>query len=259
MATTQTTSGLMSPAILAGAGPARKPAPAPESAHEVWYIASVTIRGILFDLDGTLVDTERESAEAMARALWSGHSIAVTQADRDYIVGRSWVDIHRMLAGRYPALGWSIDELIAATAAERERVFAEVGVTVLPGALEAVDRFAHLARAIVTGSSRVEARQALAALGRAHAFDVVLAAEDVPTSKPEPHGYLAAAAALGLAPHECVVVEDSTPGIHAGRAAGAHVVAVRAGNFHGQDQSSAHRILGTLEELTLDLLAELVR
>lgn len=217
----------------------------------------MTIRAILFDLDGTLVDTERESAEAMARALLRGQGVTVTQIDRDAIIGRSWVGIYRDLCQRYPQIRWSLDELIAATAAEREKLFAETGITIMPGALAAVDRFAHLGRAIVTGSSRVEARQSLVALGRADAFDIVLAAEDVPTSKPDPGGYLAAARALGAEPHECIVVEDSHAGVLAGRAAGAHVVAVRAGNFHGQDQSQAHCIIDTLDELTETLLATL--
>src|SRR5678816_3535373 len=95
-------------------------------------------RGILFDLDGTLLDSERESAEAMARALASGLGLAVTQADRDFIVGRSWVDIHAHLERTYGPLAWTRDELIAATTRARAGVFAESGVHVLPGAREAV-------------------------------------------------------------------------------------------------------------------------
>jgi HAD superfamily hydrolase (TIGR01509 family) len=213
-------------------------------------------RAILFDLDGTLVDTERESAEAMARAL-AGHGVACDQDDRDFIIGRSWVAIHERLAARYPHLAWSRDELIAATAAAREAVFAELGCTILPGARECVGRLDHLPRALVTGSSRVEAAQALAALGLAGAFPVVIAAEDVARSKPAPDGYLAAAQALGVDPATCLVVEDSLAGITAGRAAGCRVIAVRAGNFHGQDQTAAHRILDTLDDLTVAVLDEL--
>ena len=209
------------------------------------------MRAILFDLDGTLVDTERESAEAMARALRDGLGIEVTQAQRDFIIGRSWVEIFRNLTDAHAGLTWTRDQLIAATAAAREHVFADQGITILPGAVAVVPRFAGLARAIVTGSSRVEAAQALTALGFSDVFDAVFASEDVARSKPAPDGYLAAAAAVGVPPGECLVVEDSAAGIAAGIAAGATVVAVRAGNFHGQDQSAAHHHIDTLDELTV--------
>jgi len=210
------------------------------------------MKALLFDLDGTLVDTERESAEAMARAL-AGQGVTIEQPDRDFVIGRSWVAIYERIKERY-GVAWSRDELIAATAEAREGVFAELGITVLPGAREVVHRFAGHARALVTGSSRVEARQALVALGLVEAFTPVIAAEDVPRSKPAPDGYLAALAALGVAPADAVVIEDSAAGIAAGRAAGCHVIAVRAGNFAGQDQAAAHVIVETLDEITEELL-----
>jgi HAD superfamily hydrolase (TIGR01509 family) len=217
----------------------------------------VPVRAILFDLDGTLLDSERESAEAMARALRSGLGVEIAQAERDFIIGRSWVDIYEHLARVHGPLPWSRAELIAATAEERVKVFAELGVTVLPGAREAVGRFRHLPLAIVTGSSRVEAAQALAALGLESAFGAVIASEDVPRSKPAPDGYLAAAAALGVEPPGCLVVEDSVAGIAAGLAAGATVVAIGAGNFAGHDQSAAHHVLDTLDQLTADFVRAL--
>jgi HAD superfamily hydrolase (TIGR01509 family) len=213
------------------------------------------IRAVLFDLDGTFVDSERETAEAMARAISRGQGIAIDQDDRDFIIGRSWVAIYERLAVRY-ALAWSRDELIAATADLREEVFAEMGVTILPGAREVVARFGDVPAALVTGSSRVEADQMLRALGLEGAFRFTVTAEDVPRSKPAPDGYLMAIRALGVEPHECVVIEDSAAGIAAGLAAGCAVIAVKAGNFHGQDQSGAHRVIETLEELTPSLAGE---
>jgi len=88
-------------------------------------------------------------------------------------------------------------------------------------------------------------------------FDVIVASEDVARSKPSPDGYLSAIQQLGVLAHECLVLEDSVAGIAAGRAAGCLVVAVRAGNFAGWDQSGAHRIIETLEELTPSLVDEL--
>jgi HAD superfamily hydrolase (TIGR01509 family) len=215
------------------------------------------MRGILFDLDGTLVDSERETAEAMARALDRGHAIAIEPYDRDYIIGRSWVAIYDSLRGRYPHLAWSRDELIARTARARDEGVAELGVTVLPGARDALGWTRALPRALVTGSSRAEATQVLPWIGPEAAFDLIVASEDVAASKPSPDGYRQAMAHLGLTPGACLVVEDSVSGIAAGRAAGAVVLAVRAGNFSGWDQSGAHRVVDTLEALTPALVDEL--
>jgi len=217
------------------------------------------IRGFLFDLDGTLVDSERETGEAMARALLRGHGIAIEQYDRDFIIGRSWVAIYDSLKARYPQLTWNREETIARTAMLRDEVFAELGVTVLPGAREVLAWTKPHPRALVTGSSRVEATQVLPLIGPEAHFDVIFAAEDVPRSKPHPDGYQAALAALGLPPHECVVIEDSEAGIQAGRSAGCLVVAVRAGNFGGWRQDHAHHVIETLAELTPSLVDQLAR
>lgn len=217
----------------------------------------MAIRGFLYDLDGTLVDSERETAEAMARAILRGQGVAIDQYDRDFIVGRSWVAIYDSLIARHPQITWRREEMIAQTAMLRDEVFAELGITVLPGARAALAWTAAHPRALVTGSSRVEVAQVLPLIGPEAAFPVIVAAEDVRRSKPAPDGYQAAIAALGLAPAECLVIEDSVAGIAAGRSAGCVVVAVRAGNFAGWDQSGAHRVIDTLDELTPALVATL--
>jgi HAD superfamily hydrolase (TIGR01509 family) len=217
----------------------------------------MTARGFLFDLDGTLVDSERETAEAMARAIERGLGIRIEQYDKDFIIGRSWVAIYDSLRERYPAITWTRDHLVVETVKMRAEVFDDLGVAVLPGAREVLAWTQAHPRALVTGSSRVEALQVLPRIGPMASFEVMFAAEDVPSSKPDPAGYRLAMARLGLEPPHCLVVEDSVNGIAAGRAAGCLVVAVRAGNFGGWDQSGAHRILDTLDELTPALVEQL--
>ncbi|MEO8702080.1 MAG: HAD family phosphatase [Kofleriaceae bacterium] len=210
----------------------------------------MTRRAFLFDLDGTLIDSERETAEAMARALERGQGITIEKYDRDYIIGRSWIAIYESLQSRYPQLAWTRDETIAQTALFRDEVFDELGITVLPGA-RAVLAWTHgQPRALVTGSSRVEVTQVLPRIGPHATFDVIVAAEDVARSKPAPDGYLSALQQLQCVPGDCLVIEDSVAGIAAARSAGCIVIAVRAGNFGGWDQSGAHQILETLDELT---------
>jgi HAD superfamily hydrolase (TIGR01509 family) len=216
------------------------------------------VRAILFDLDGTLVDSTIGEAEAIARAL-RRLTLELGPAERDFPAGRTWDDIHAWLESAHGHLAWTPDQLGAATAAERAAVFAELGLPLQPGARAALDRFAHLPIAVVTGSVRAEAEQALDLCHLRHHIRALVAAEDVPRGKPAPDGFLAAAALLGVEPSECLVVEDSAEGIAAGLAAGCRVVAIAAGNAASDDQSAAHRILATLELLTLELLDELGR
>jgi HAD superfamily hydrolase (TIGR01509 family) len=220
---------------------------------------SSAVQAILFDLDGTLVDSERESAEAMARVVARDLGLEVTQAQRDFVVGHSWNEIHERLRRELgPALVWDRDELIRRSAAERTHVIAEMGMTIMPGAVAAVERLgARWPRAMVTGSSREEALQSLGVLGLVQAFPVIVAAEDYHHGKPAPEGYLKAAGLLGVEPRRCVVLEDSAAGIAAGRAAGMTVVAVRAGNFAGHDQSGAHQVVDTLDAVTVRFVEEL--
>jgi beta-phosphoglucomutase-like phosphatase (HAD superfamily) len=106
----------------------------------------------------------------------------------------------------------------------------------------------------------VEVRDAIEGIGIADYFQVVLGAEDYAHGKPAPDPYLLAMEKLGVRAlaARCIVIEDATPGILSGRAAGARVIAVRAGNFVGYDLSPADIVVDTLAEVTDDLCARLI-
>jgi len=215
-------------------------------------------RAVLFDLDGTLVDSERENVESVVLAARRWH-VELDADMRKFIVGHSWNEIHARIQRDY-GLQVDMGVLIAAAVEEKRVLFASQGYQALPGALALVRRLCgRTGLAIVSGSSRVEVRETIAGIGLTECFQHLLGAEDYSQGKPHPEGYQSAMHLLGVAPRACIVIEDAEPGILAGKAAGAHVIAVRRANWMGYDQSAADVIVDTLEQVSDDLLEKLWR
>ena len=213
-------------------------------------------RAVLFDLDGTLVDTERENVESVVLAArrWN---VELGADLRAFIVGHSWNEIHARIQ-RESGLDVTMDVLIAAAVEEKRALFANSGYQALPGALALVRRLRpRVGLAVVSGSSRVEVRETVCGIGLAEYFDCLLGAEDYGQGKPHPEPYQTAMRLLAVTPRESIVIEDAEPGILAGKAAGAKVIAVRRANFMGYDQSAADVTVDTLEQITDDLLESL--
>jgi len=212
---------------------------------------------VLFDLDGTLVDSERENIESVVLAA-RRHGTELSEEERRFIIGHSWNEIYEMVV-RNHSLSIPMTQLIAEAVAEKRALVAVSGHRALPGAVSAVKRFARTSKlAVVTGSSTAEARDSIAGIGIADYITALVAAEDYANGKPAPDPYAQAMARLGVDPARTIAIEDATPGILSARAAGARVIAVRAGNFVGYDLSPAHVIVDTLDEISDDLIASLL-
>ena len=214
---------------------------------------------MLFDLDGTLVDSERENVESVVLACRQ-LGAELSDEERRFVVGHSWNEIHTLLSAAH-GLQVSMETLIASAVDEKRALMVSSGHRALPMAVETVRRFsARCPLAIVSGASRVEVRDAVEGIGVAGYFQVVLGAEDYARGKPAPDAYLLAMDLLGVraAAGRCIVVEDATPGILSGRAAGAHVIGVRVGNFVGYDLSAADAVVDTLADVTDELCARLL-
>jgi HAD superfamily hydrolase (TIGR01509 family) len=217
----------------------------------------VNPEAILFDLDGTLVDSERENVESVVLAV-RRLGAELSPEERAFVIGHSWNEIHALITGNH-GLSISMGDLIASAVHEKRLLMAQTGYRALPGALAAIERMGRSSRlAVVSGASCVEVRDALQSLGVLPVFGVVLGAEDYPRGKPAPDPYAMAMTALGVTPARCVAIEDATPGILSARAAGARVVGVRVGNFAGYDLSAADAVVDTLDDVDDGLLARLV-
>ena len=196
------------------------------------------IRAVLFDLDGVLV----ESREATERVWleWAGrHGIGVEEL-QEAMHGVRSVEVVR-------ALRPELDALAESDAIERAQVEDVRGLRAIRGAPEALAELKEDRIAVVTSATRPLAEARLAVVGIKPPA-VMVYADDVSRGKPDPEGYLTAARKLGVEPGQALVVEDSPPGIEAGRAAGAATVAVTSTHPAGQ-LTAADVVIETLEEL----------
>lgn len=182
-------------------------------------LVTLDVEAVLADMDGTLVDSTR-----VVEALWAefaGRYGVAASAVLAYAHGRQTGDTVR----RFLPEGVDPDPVVAELQA-RELGRLD-GIAEVPGARRLLEALAGARVAVVTSAPRALATRRLAAAGL-DAPAVLVAGEDVPVGKPDPAGYLEAAARLGVAPSRCLVLEDAEAGIRAAQAAGAHVLVVGA-------------------------------
>jgi HAD superfamily hydrolase (TIGR01509 family) len=212
------------------------------------------LRAVLFDLDGVLADTERLHWAAYAEVLRTyGVEVGIEEYRRHFIARGGGPEY----ACRTYRLPLTPDELRA----RKAPVYLDLvrgRVEPRPGARAAVERLARTHRlAVATNAWRAEAELILERLDLRSRLNAVVAREDYATAKPAPDAYLAAAAALGQAPHACVVVEDTERGLGAALAAGMRVIAVPNELTQDNDFTGCTRRLAHLDDLTAELLAVL--
>ncbi|HSZ44653.1 MAG TPA: HAD family phosphatase [Streptosporangiaceae bacterium] len=187
-------------------------------------MATSDLQAVMFDMDGVLVDSEplwfRAETAVMARL---GGSWA--EGDQHVLVGGSMaVTVAYLLErGTRAADPADVERWLVDSMAE---MLSSGPLPVMPGARELVEQVsaAGLPYALVTSSERVIMDAVLSGFGAA--FPVTVCADDVSACKPDPEGYLLAAAKLSVEPARCIVIEDSLNGVAAAEAAGCLAVAV---------------------------------
>ncbi|SPF01141.1 HAD-IA family hydrolase [Streptomyces sp. MA5143a] len=210
------------------------------------------LQAALFDMDGTLVDTERlwwDAVEEVAAGL--GH--ALTGADQPDVLGRPVEHTAAWLAAITDAPPGELAAALHREFAERVRT----GIVPRPGALELLRALARegVPTALVTASPRAVADTVLDVLGR-ELFAVSVTADDTEHTKPAPDPYLAACRALGVDPAACVAVEDTETGVASAEAAGCVVLAVPS--LAPIDEAPGRTVRESLEDVTPASLRRLV-
>jgi HAD superfamily hydrolase (TIGR01509 family) len=184
-------------------------------------------QAIVFDMDGTLLDTE-----VLALRAWEEAAAAVGatfETDLGHsLIGKNFADASSHLRAHFDASDYPLDAVLNGWHASFEALVDREGVVVKSGARELLAWLAAegIACAVATSTRRARARSKLCDAGLLANFVTVIGGDDVAHGKPAPDIYLAAAAALALPPARCLAVEDSEPGYRAARAAGMPAILV---------------------------------
>jgi len=221
------------------------------------------IKAILFDLDGTLVDSERLTELALI-ALLTEQVIAAQDLDLAQFHGVTWDRIAACLRQLFPCLATDCEQLAGDIEARFQMLFVTEPPEMIPGAREAFVAAACTfpqTTTIVTGS---EARAVEVLLDRADLRDFCVgytSCDQYQLSKPDPQSYLMAARRLDVAPENCLVFEDSQPGLLAAQAAGMWRIAITCGNAERVQQAGilAHGSIDDYTALPADFFERIAR
>lgn len=205
-------------------------------------------RALLFDMDGVLIDSTGHVDRVWRR--WARERDVDAEAVLAVAHGRRTVEV---LATVAPHLA-TAEEVALLEARDAED---HLGIGSVPGAASLLRDLPDGSWAVVTSATGPLAKARFARAGLPDP-EVLVSADDVGQGKPAPEGYLAAAALLGVAPPDCVVLEDAPPGIAAGRAAGMRVVGV-ATTYGRDDLRGASAVVRDLSDVSIEMVGEELR
>ncbi len=220
------------------------------------------IRALVFDFDGTMIDTETPDYIAW-RDIYADHGCELTEETWCQNIGLGAASVLFHPFETLQALtGQTLDEA-RIRARRRERYLAHIHAQpILPGVenviMEAKNRGLKLA--VASSSDCPWVRGHLERLHLFHYFDAIRCADDVEHTKPHPELYLAAINALGVLPHEAIAIEDSAHGVTSAKAAGLYAVAIPNAMTHRMPLGHADLRLTSLADIPLpDLLRQLTQ
>ncbi|XUL92761.1 HAD family hydrolase [Streptomyces galilaeus] len=181
---------------------------------------------VIFDLDGTLVDSEPNYYEATRQTLAEHGAPGFTWAQHERFVGISTQETLALLKERH-GLKAPVEELLAETNS-RYLALARAATHAYPEMRKFVELLAAegVPMAVASGSSPEAIEAILAGTGLDALLRTVVSADEVARGKPAPDVFLEAARRLGAAPADCVVLEDAAPGAAAAHAAGMRCIAI---------------------------------
>lgn len=200
-------------------------------------------KAVLFDLDGTILDTERMYREVTMQA-GRECGIDIDEAFYSSFVGLRWNECERLIINRFGP-----DAPLHLINERAFELMRDYPIVLKPGVFELLDLLDSYALpcAIATSTKFLKAKEKLKAVGLLERFVTVTGGDMVPEAKPAPDIYLYAAKSIGQDPTECLALEDSTVGATASLAAGIDTIVIP--DLVTPDEVFASRCLAVLPSL----------
>ena len=217
-------------------------------------VAHAFSRGVIFDLDGVLIDSEGLYYRAYSEVLKPYGVIVSREEYEDYWIAQGTGPEYIVAKHNLPI---APDELRQLRSPIYLRLL-DTEVTLMPYVRETLTRLSpHCALTVATNSNREHLDAILQKFGLDQFFPLTVARQDYQQAKPHPDAFLTAAKQLGLAPTQCVVIEDTYKGVQAAAAAGMKCIAVPNDYTRRNDFGKASLILPSLHELTVAVMRSL--
>lgn len=212
------------------------------------------IKAFIFDLDGTLMDSDILWVKATKQYLNDNNCDITEDKSMDIVYGKSWHSVYNNIIKLFPALNISIEDMDTAIYPYFLKLRDKADIRII----ESVNLLKQLAKdypvCIVSGASRRDIKDSIKMMDADGILQFYLGSEDYMHGKPNPDCFLLAAKKLEISPSECLVFEDSTAGIYAAKAAGMYCVALARKHSPRQDTSNADIVLDDLSKFDLRLL-----
>lgn len=216
-------------------------------------MADTKIKGILFDLDGVIVDSEPVYDELLNHWL-RDKELAIDHKFYRDVKGGTWQRVFEYMNENY---GTKLDPHKEANAmSDRiEEYIMNEGLPLMDGAKNAIEKLAEqYTLAIISSSHRNVVERILHHHGLSEYFSHITTFEDVKHPKPHPQPYAMTMLALGIGPEECIIIEDSVIGVKAGFAAGSFVYALHNADTPDNLFGDMAKVIYTFDDILKDLL-----
>ncbi|MCB0457507.1 MAG: HAD family phosphatase [Flavobacteriaceae bacterium] len=213
------------------------------------------LKAVLFDMDGVIVDTEPLHRKAYFM-MFAEMGLNVSEALYTSFTGQSTLEICETLVENF-SMKQSPKDLVACKRKHFKQLFEnDNSLTLLPGVLKLIENYYHngLALVLASSASMDNINQIFTRFDLDRYFKAKLSGADLKKSKPHPEIFIKATQAADCSPNECMVIEDSTNGILAAKAAGIFCVGYNSLHSKDQDYSQADKVVGDFSELRFEVV-----